>query len=141
MSFIFAPTEGKPKETAGNRTQLALGLGGEVPQERMSAMPFIEAASFSGVLVSSVMLSGFDDQDLAEKLHISKGYMSRFIREAGEAWAKRLVRFMRHTGSLAPLQWLADQMGCDVVVRSSQAALIKELEEKLKAARMGETFK
>ncbi len=30
--------------------------------------------------------------------------MSRFIREAGEAWAKRLIRFMRETGRVSLLR-------------------------------------
>jgi len=47
------------------------------------------------------------------------------------ALALRVVRFMRITGSLAPLQWIADQMGCDVVVRDVSTARIRALEAEL----------
>ncbi len=47
------------------------------------------------------------------------------------ALARRVVRFMRVTGSIAPLQWLADQIGCDVVVRDVSSARIRELEAEL----------
>ena len=47
------------------------------------------------------------------------------------ALALRVVRFMRVTGSIAPLQWLADQIGCDVVVRDVSFARIRELEAEL----------
>jgi len=47
------------------------------------------------------------------------------------ALALRVVRFMRDAGSIAPLQWLADQIGCDVVVRDVSSARIRELEAEL----------
>lgn len=34
-------------------------------------------------------------------------------------------------GALAPLQWIADQMGCDVVVRDVSTARIRALEAEL----------
>jgi hypothetical protein len=94
-------------------------------------MTTIRAADFSGVLSYAVMQTGEDDSHFALKLHISKGYMSRFIRSAGQAWAKRLVRFMRETESIGPLQWIAHQMGCEVVQRSSKEAVITDLEQQL----------
>ena len=51
------------------------------------------------------------------------------------ALALRVVRFMRVTGSTAPLQWLADQIGCDVVVRDVSSARIRELEAELNRLR------
>ena len=132
MDRIFQPTEGKPEATAGNRWQPAgLALMGQVPSLSLMDAAVVARASFSGVLSYAVMQCGADDQDLAEGLHISKGYMSRFLREVGEAWAKRLVRFMRATGSLAPLQWIADQLGCDVVPRAAAEARIRELQAEL----------
>lgn len=135
MDRIFQPTESKPEATAGNRTQPGLSLLGVVPGLVPLAADVVARASFTGVLSYAVMQCGADDQDLADKLHISKGYMSRFLKEAGEAWAKRIVRFMRETGSLAPLQWLADQVGCDVVPRAAASARIRELEAELTALR------
>jgi hypothetical protein len=66
---------------------------------------------------------------------MSEGYMSRFIKGVGQKWASRLLAFMRVTNSLAPLQWLADQMGCDIAQRAGRDALIRELEQKLAEAR------
>jgi hypothetical protein len=48
--------------------------------------------------------------------------MSKFMRSVGESWANRMVRFMRTTNCIAPLQKLADDMGCDVTLRSVHAA-------------------
>lgn len=57
--------------------------------------------------------------------------MSRFLRSVGQQWAKRVVLFMRRTNSLAPLQWLANEMGCDVVRRDSRAAEVAALISRL----------
>jgi hypothetical protein len=46
-----------------------------------------------------------------------------------------MVLFMRTTRSLAPLQKMADEMGCDVVPRAGNEARIRELEEQLQALR------
>lgn len=75
------------------------------------------------------------DQQIADELHICAGYMSRFMRGVAQQWARRMVAFMRATNSLAPLQWMASQMGCDVVVRSSREARIRELESELQEIR------
>lgn len=123
MDRSFERTEWKPQETTGKRTQAGLPLVGEVPQPVATLDPQVVArASFSGVLSHAAQHSGMEDCDIADKIHISHGYMSKFMRSVGEQWAKRLIRFMRITGSLAPLQWIADQMGCDVTVRSVMSA-------------------
>ena len=73
--------------------------------------------TFRQALRNAAHHSGLEDGHIAEKIHISSGYMSKFMAGVGEQWAKRLLQFMRVTQSLAPLQWLADQMGCDITVR------------------------
>lgn len=123
--------ESKPQATAGNPTQLGLPILCAVGAPRAMDARAVSAADFSGVLAFALMQTGMDDSYFAERLHISKGYMSRFVREAGEAWAKRLVRFMRETESLGPLQWIAHQMGCEVVQRSSKEAEIAALEQQI----------
>lgn len=123
--------ESKPQESGRNSTQLGLPILGQVGKPREMDQRAVASADFSGVLAFALMQTGMDDSYFAEKLHISKGYMSRFVREAGEAWAKRLIRFMRETGSLGPLQWIAYQMGCELVVRSSKDAEIAELEARI----------
>lgn len=82
----------------------------------------VQQATFSGCLVSAAQSSGKEDQEIADLIHISHGYMSRFMRGVAQQWAKRLVAFMRVTQSLAPLQWIADQMGCDITQRSTVSA-------------------
>jgi len=78
----------------------------------------IAQASFNGCLVASAHHSGKEDQEIADEIHICHGYMSRFMRGVAQQWAKRLIAFMHSTQSLAPLQWMAEQMGCDLVVRA-----------------------
>lgn len=56
---------------------------------------------------------------------------------ATQVRAKRLVAFMRVTNSLAPLQWMALQMGCELVVRDAQAARIAELQAELQQLTRG----
>lgn len=63
-----------------------------------------------------------EDKQIAKEIPISNGYMSKFLGNVGEQWAKRLVKFMRVTQSLGPLQWIADQMGCDITLRSAMSA-------------------
>lgn len=130
MPSTVHATEGKQLASAGNHSQAELALIGEVPRPRMIDMA--GGMSFSGVLSYSCMTSGMDDYQIADRLHISHGYMSRFLRETGEQWAKRLVRFMRETGCLGPLQWIAHEMGCELVIKDRRAAEIAELKAKLK---------
>lgn len=78
----------------------------------------LSRASFNGCLVEAARFCGLDDHEIAAQIHISPGYMSRFMRGVAQQWARRLVAFMRATQSYAPLQWMAEQMGCEVTVRS-----------------------
>lgn len=125
----------KPEATTRNHSsQRALPLIGEAPPARpMSMLPpgVITGSSFSAVLSFAAQGSGLDDQELAKKLSICKGYMSRFLRGVAEAWAKRVVRFMQATHSLAPLQWLAAQVGCEVVQQDARAAEVAALQARL----------
>lgn len=133
MGHSLRATEWKPAETAGTHSQGALALIGAVPGPRRFDDDLLGRATFSGLLSWSAERAGMSDQQIADEMAISHGYMSKFMRGVAESWARRLVRFMRITGSLAPLQWIADQMGCDVVVRDVNQARIRELEEQLRA--------
>lgn len=137
MDRSFERTEWKPLATAGNHSQVSLPLIGEVPRPHLLDGFVLRQASFSGVLISAINHYGKDQQELAGEIHISNGYMSRFVNGVGQNWAKRLVAFMRQTNSLAPLQWLADQMGCDLAQRAGNAARIRELEQALADERRG----
>lgn len=135
MSTNVDPTDRKPQATTGNHwEQRPLNLLGEAPPLRvMVLMPaqVVEGFSLSAVLGYAAQHSGLDDQQLARDLSICKGYMSRFLRGVAEAWAKRLVRFCLATSNLGPLQWMAYQLGCDVVQRDSRAAEVAALKARL----------
>jgi hypothetical protein len=79
------------------------------------------AISDVGALRYASQLSGKDDYEIADEVGVSHGYMSKVLKGTAGFYGKRLVRFMRVTNNIAPLQWLGDQMGCDVVERHSMA--------------------
>lgn len=93
---------------------------------------FIGAATHVGAIRYASQRSGFDDFEIADKLAISHGYMSKVLKGTAGLWGPRLVRFMRVTGSVAPLQWLADQMGCEVTLRDTRAAEVAALQSRLR---------
>jgi len=138
MDLSVQPTEWKVKASAGKHWQ---SLPSEAPQlGPESPLAVIEIAvlmrvTFSGALNEASKHSGKEDWQIADEIHISHGYMSRFMRGVGQQWARRLVAFMRATRSIAPLQWIAHQVGCDLVIRSSREARIRELESALLEAK------
>jgi hypothetical protein len=97
---------------------------------------FVAACNDIGAMRFAAQGSGLDDFEIADQLHISHGYMSKVLKGTAGLYGRRLVAFMRTTGSLAPLQWLAEQMGCDVVMRDSRAAEVAALKARLRE--MGE---
>ncbi len=107
----------------------------EVQQPRHACPDFIARCSWDGALRYAVQRSNHDDYEVADAMHVSHGQMSKVMRGSAGFFGPRLVSFMRITCCLAPLQWLADQMGCDVVQRAGQSAYIRELEEKLAQAK------
>lgn len=134
MGTIFSAIDRKPEATTGNRSSRhAFYPDDDAADEPMSLQPaqVVARQSFSTVLQFAAMGSGLDDQQLAKRLSVCKGYMSRFLRGVAEAWAKRLVKYMQATHSLAPLQWLAAQVGCEVVQLDVRAAEIAALEARL----------
>lgn len=122
MSASVRATEWKPQDSGGKRSQAEMPFLAEVAELHTLPQAIVSRASFSGCLGKAALHSGKEDHEIADEIHISHGYMSKFMRNVGQQWAKRLVAFMRATQSLAPLQWIADQMGCDVVQRGSVAA-------------------
>jgi hypothetical protein len=120
MSATVHAVEWKPQDAIGNGSQFSLpGVIGAVSRLQELEREFIARADFNGVLCAAARHSGMDDLRLSEEIHVSAGYMSKFMRGVAQQWANRLVLFMRTTRSLAPLQWIADQMGCDITVRSA----------------------
>jgi transcriptional regulator with XRE-family HTH domain len=121
MDRSLRPPEWKPQETTGNHRQGEMPFLAGVQPPLLLAAPLLSAASFSGCLNEAVRNSGMADQEIAERIHISHGYMSKFMRGVAQQWAKRLIAFMRVTNSLTPLQWMAHQMGCRLVMEDETA--------------------
>lgn len=135
MGRSLCPTEWKPEASTGKRSQGDLALVGLTPMPHLLDEAVLDRISFSGALNESAKHSGMEDYQIADQLHMSHGYMSRFMRGVGQQWARRTVGFMHHTRSRAPAQWIAHQVGCDLVVRSSREARIRELELELARTR------
>jgi len=114
-----------------------LGLIGAVPPMGAAEADFIERCSWEGACRYAVQRSGKDDFEVADDIGISHGYISKVLKGTAGLWGKRLARFMRQTQCIAPLQWLANEVGCDVVPRSSQAAEIARLRALLKEVERG----
>jgi hypothetical protein len=79
----------------------------------------------------AVQRSGKDDHEVAADIAISPGYMSKVLKGTAGLHGARMVAFMRSTGSIAPLQWMAEQLGCEVTVRDSRAAEVAALRQRL----------
>lgn len=135
MGTTFDEFDRQPKGTIGNHwSQRPLAIHAEAPPPvvlGLLPLAVVAGASFTQVLQFAAQASGRDDEDIARALAICKGYMSRFMRGVGQQWARRLVAFMRETGSLGPLQWMADQVGCELVQRDSRAAEVAVLRARL----------
>lgn len=116
----FSRVEWKAEESTGNRVVPERDFGGLASLGPPHALQpdSIFRVSFSGTLNECLRHDGREDQQIAAEIHISAGYFSKLLRGVWEAQIKRLVRFMRSTRCIAPLQWIAHQVGCDVVVRA-----------------------
>ena len=93
----------------------------------------MNGATFTNVLEHMALHSGMDRYLLATEVHISKGYLTKVLGGIGEAWARLMVRLMRKCCCLGPLQWIADQVGCEVVHRDSRAAELAALRARVQA--------
>lgn len=116
-------------------SQREMAFLAEVRGAEAAPLSFISKSSDIGSIRYAAQRCGMDDYEIAEALHISPGYMSKVMKGTAGFYGLRLVRFMRITGSLAPLQWLADQMGCELVQRDPAKARIQALERELEEAR------
>lgn len=114
MPRSLAATQWNSKECEGKDTQGHLPLIGGVPVALLAEQAFIERASWEGCLRYAVQRTGRDDFEVADEMAISQSYMSKVLKGTAGLYGRRLVRFMRITGTAAPLQWLADQMGYEL---------------------------
>jgi hypothetical protein len=126
MDRSFERTEWKPEETAGKLSQAEMPFLCDVQPPQLLSAPVMTHATFNGCLNEAIRHSGMEDQEVAKRIHISAGYMSKFMRGVAHQWAKRMLAFMRITNSLAPLQWMAHQMGCRLVMENDVARALAE---------------
>lgn len=131
MDRSVPPTEWKPEETAGKRRQAEMPFLAEVSPPQLLQASVLAAATFNGCLNEAARYCGMEDQQVANRIHISHGYMSKFMRGVAHSQAKRLIAFMRVTNSLAPLQWIAHQMGCRLVMENEVARELAETRARL----------
>ncbi len=139
MAATVVRPEWKAKESAGKRwTDGAAPAPIPFPQRDAEPAPLhvldveqLERMSFSALLQDAAVRDGRNHEDIAAAINVSPGYFSKFLRAVGQAWAKRLVAFCRETKTVAPIQWLAHQVGGELVMRDSRAARIAELQAQL----------
>jgi hypothetical protein len=131
MHSTLPRSEWKGQETTGKHWQGAFPFLAQVRQPAPVDMEFIRQATEPICLRYAVQRSGKDDHEVAHDIAISPGYMSKVLKGTAGLHGARLVAFMRSTGSIAPLQWLAEQVGCEVTVRDSRAAEVAALRQRL----------
>jgi hypothetical protein len=127
MGTSVQRAEWKDQDSRGKDSQSDLALLAPVAGMGLAELAFIDRCSWEGAMRYAVQRSGKDDYEVADDVGISHGYMCKVLKGTAGLYGKRLIRFMRQTQCLAPLQWIAHQLGCDVVPRSSQAAEIQRL--------------
>jgi hypothetical protein len=118
-------------ETTGKHWQAEMPFLAVVKAPSLIAAELAARLSDVGALRLAIQESGHDDYEIADAIGISHGYMSKVLKGTAGLYGKRLVKFMQRTQNLAPLQWLAEQMGCDVVQRSSVSAEVAALRARL----------
>jgi transcriptional regulator with XRE-family HTH domain len=143
MAHSIARTEGTAKASIGNHgaeSQRGFGFLAEVKTPHLASEDFISRASWDGAVRYAVQRAEMDQYEVADEMPISHGYMSRIMRGTAGFTGPKLVKFMTITRSIAPLQWLADQMGYELkrkkplTKREELLAQLAELEDDEKAA-------
>lgn len=125
----------KPADTGGNRVVSQRDFGGvAVVELRLIEPHIVSRGTFTGMLNECLRLDGRDDQEIARAVSISKGYLSKLLRSVWWAQVRRFIRFMRETRCVAPLQWIADDLGFEL--RAKKSAL--EMERDAALARAAE---
>ena len=138
MASTVHPDHWKPADIAGNhRAFVQRDVGGvaAVPSFHILRSDLLSRVTFDGALNECTRHDGRTDALIGESISISKGYMSKLMGGVWSGQMKRLVAFMRETNCIAPLQVLAREMGCELVVKSAAQAEIDRLEAALADAR------
>jgi hypothetical protein len=135
MQASIALTEWKGEETSGKHSQGALPLIGECPAPALADHQFIARASWEGALRFAAQRAGMDDFEIADQMHISHGYMSKVLKGVAGLYGKKLVLFMRITRSVAPLQWMAEQVGYELKRKEPESEMDRLKRELAEAQR------
>lgn len=119
-------------ETTGNQRQILM-LHQERPV-RAEHDVVLSAPLMTDAMHHAVLKSGREFQDVAASLGLSKSQFSKALAANGKFTFNDLPEFMRQTGSIAPLQWLADRMGYLLEAKPAMTR-IAQLEAELAAER------
>lgn len=134
MNHSFPAAQWKGRDTSQQVSTLP-GLFADVielPPLQLADAAYIRHCSWDSSLRYAVQRSGADDYEVADDIPVSHSYMSKILKGSAGLHGTKLVTFIRRTRSLAPLQWLAEQLGCDVVPRDSRAAEVAALTARLR---------
>ena len=74
-------------------------------------------------------------ESLAERVGVSRGYLGLLISGKRQASVTVVLRAVRATGSLAPIQWVCKQVGGELYVdeRKAQAAILRARADEIEA--------
>jgi hypothetical protein len=133
MSTSFAAAQWKPERISGDDVgaQRSMPFLAQVPEPHRLPAALVASTPLSGSFTHCLLICGKTDEDIAKAIHVSKGYMSKLLRSLWVSQLKRFLRFMRETHCISPLQVLAYEMGCELIVKASQSAEIAALKARL----------
>jgi transcriptional regulator with XRE-family HTH domain len=95
------------------------------------------AGDLLGAVQMCVQLSGLSNEAICERMGIDPGHWTRMMQGRASLQLRKLPALMRICGNLAPLQWLASEMGFDLYEDAKakrKAELLAELASMEKVA-------
>lgn len=133
MDRSFHLTQWKDRDGIGQVSTARghLDAVAELAPMQLADVEFLRRCSWDASLRFAVQHSGFDDYEVADDIPVSHSYMSKILKGTAGLHGPKLVSFMRRTRSLAPLQWIAERVGAEVVQRDRCAAEVAELRARL----------
>ena len=133
MDRSFPLTNPKDRDRPGKVSTAQSGESAvtELPPMQLADLEFIRTCSWDAALRYAVQRSGSDDYEIADDIAISHGYMSKVLKGTAGLYGPRLIKFMRRSRHLAPLQWIAEHVGAEVVLRDRRAAEVAALRARL----------
>lgn len=113
-------------------------LGETSPPRRVHEDADVMACTTIGSAIERAMVSAhMTHESLSERMGVSRGYLSLIISGKRNANVLHVLRAVRATGSLAPIQWVCKQVGgelyCDPVEqkRAELKAQLAALDERV----------